>query len=264
MTAFWKRKKPAASPGPEDRQTEPAVGGSGSAGQAPADSARGDARLRLLPLHGIYVELAGGRRIDVVNIASDGVGLFRNSQNSWPDTGARLKGQLVVGDFRSPVELEIVHITGLVVGCRGIGLTSELRDLIRSYLDVELAASRIREANPKILRKDPEGDTRWFIGPNNCELFLVHQNERLIRFELSLFGVHFTGGPSLPLKYGFVIDDEGAGEVKYKGSAIVRSVSRIPADMMQTAIRFVENVPSLSPALRSVLAESIRRGIEGR
>lgn len=211
-------------------------------------------RVRLMPLHDVYFRPVGetGEPVVVANLSSSGLGLVRESGRFWPQPHVVVQGTLVLPQGQFQLQIKVVRNTPTIVGCAFVSGTPELFDAIQKYFQTELHALQLTQVRPEILKPEPDGTPRLFRSSRNCELFLVERDGALVRFQLSFLGHYFEGMPGQPLRYGFIHGDDKE-KPKYKGSSIVRVSGNIPSEVIETAKKFILNVPDLSKQQRGAI-----------
>jgi len=215
-------------------------------------------RIRLLPLHNIEFTLkhpSATYHIKLANLSLSGAGFIRSTAISWPPVGTILRGDFKVEKKNYPVCAQIVHISPLVVGCSYEGDVSGVQGMIKDYFRVEMLALKMIEVHPGDIpgKKEAEGIPRWFRGQDNCELFLVVEGTDVVRFQMCVFGNYIEGGESNKLSYGTVLGDIDEKKPRSKASSSIRTTEKISIEVMDTAIKFAENIESLAPEYRSAI-----------
>ncbi|MDH5297479.1 MAG: hypothetical protein OEV91_00485 [Desulfobulbaceae bacterium] len=244
--------EPAAAPEPEELRVT----------RAP--------RVHILPLHNIHFVMAGsgsGDPASLANLSFSGVGLLADGHRRWPPPGAMIFGDFLFGGDRHPVSMLVVRSAGKIVGCQFDSSSKErLRPLVLRYFDLELSALRLYPVDPQYLKEEEDGQPHWLRGHDNCELFLVEREGRLVRFNLTFFGNHIEGGAELPLRFGQVVDTEeggGDGGYKMKESSLISPLASFPPELLERAWRFVANIEPLAEEHRRVILWRLRQGMAG-
>lgn len=235
------------------------VATAGDAENAPGDTkVCRSARISVFPVYDVYFQAAQGNREPavVVNVSSSGMGLLRVSGRLWPERGAVLDGEVNVHGKQVSVQAKVVRSTAAIVGCSFLGDTTLLAQTLSEYFSVELSAVHLSEVNPEILKKESDGTGRLFRSRQNCELYLVERDSRLVRFQMSFLGNYLEGSHEEGLKFGYVHGDDRE-KPKYEGSSLVRYISMIPPEVLTSAEKFVSNVPGLDKAHCAAIAALI-------
>jgi len=197
--------------------------------------------------------------LQLANLSTSGVGFMKSSSTTWPSTGSILKGDFLVAGSEIATSLQIVHISAKIVGCRIIENNAEVERMVNDYFNLELSAVRLIPVNPAILKSEPDGKPQWFKGENNCELYVVEKEQRLVRYNLSFFGNYIEGSPRTALKYGHIVEDEELKEgPKYKGSSIVRLVSDLPVEIIDLSLKFLTNIESLDKGILEEIQTTLK------
>lgn len=209
-------------------------------------------RVTLEPLHHVFFELqrpfAKGK-IRLVNLSLSGLGFRRDDLERWPEPGQTVEGLLHLHGRAYPFTAKTVHVSSKIVGARFETLPPTLETAILEHFKIELSAVELTRVNPAMLKADPEGDTHWFFGPNDCEIYYVSRGPEILHFHLSFLGNYIEGGTKKPLQLG-VLDSsdpqdaaESTGTIRVKGSILVRKVSSADRNALEglrtAAKRFV-------------------------
>lgn len=220
-------------------------------------------RVQVIPIHGVTLKILSGENSDktlaLSNISASGLGANPHQGMPLPRKGELLQATVLFPSARYPVKIRIAHSSELAMGCAFIEEFSILKNEILHYFNVELAAKELVEVNSDILKGEPDGAPRLFRGRNNCELFLVEHEGKIVRFQLSFFGNYIEGGEGLKTKLGFLSSTQNE-KPKYKGSSIVRLVSELSPEIIHNAMKFVDNIKMLSTEQREIICIAIRHG----
>jgi hypothetical protein len=168
-----------------------------------------------------------------------------------------------------PIEARIAGLSSRVVECDLITAISlkdaqaatELRDTIESYFKVELGAIHMMRVNPAMVKSVPDGTPHWFYGDNNCSLYFVVSEGKIVRFSVSIFGNYIEGGEGKPMRYGQVTGDEAREAYQYKGASEVKWADRIPSDFTETISKFLFNISKLEPTFRFSISDMVGKAI---
>ena len=247
----------AAFSGDSETSGEPAEAQTSVMARAP--------RVRILPLHNISFILGASdtvQPISLSNISTTGVSFIRDSRQVWPQTGTIIDGKFLFQGREYPASMQIVHISGNMVGCQfSTAVREVISPMVLRYFELELSALQLTPVNSNFLKKPEDGEPRWFRGKDNCELYYVENEGRIVRFNLTFFGNHIEGGDKLPLRYGeVVVDDEitDADGYKIKETALIRPRGALSPEVMGMTFKFVANIDSLSESHRSELLTELK------
>lgn len=219
-------------------------------------------RIKVTPLQRVRLLLGSAHpvAVELVNLSTGGAAFLKSGLQGEVAPGFFVQGALEFMDGeKAEVEIEVVHVTEELVGCRFAGeLPSRA---IERFFSTELTALSMTEIKPEMLKNEPEGQSRWFFNPTaGCDLFYVESHSVVLRFALSLFGNYFEwNGDSL--QFGEVSPDPQSSErggPAYKGSSLVswkaRTKAQIPPDRLELGSRFVSAVPGLPTHVRAQIA----------
>jgi len=210
-----------------------------------------ESRVDVLPLHNVSFNLKDpphSTPLPIANLSFGGVGILANGVRGIEGVHQKIKGSLNVAQKDIGLELRIAFHRGTSIGCEFINPSPELRKTIQSYFDLELSALEMRQINDQELAKNLGESPHWYLGENNCELYLVEKNEKLASFRLSFFGNSIEYQAGLPLKYGFAVIDPEKESAWKAGDEVVPG-----------AIKFVSNIGTLSPQLKKEIRDIISR-----
>jgi len=204
-------------------------------------------RVSLLPLHEVKFHMSspvesGG--ILVANLSASGAGFIRASARSWPPEQSILRGNLELAGKSIPVVLKVIHNSPGIVGCSFEGESTQLKKILDTSFGVDLLAMKLEEVPAKLQKGMSEGKARQFRGNENCDLYFVEDTTGVAVFRLSLLGNVIECGEN--------------------GNATLLGGEKIPLDTGIQAIRFIENIPALTPNQKSAIASVIERAISGK
>lgn len=205
-------------------------------------------RVRVTTLHRLSFDCRNlapqvSKPVEIANISATGIGLVNDGKIQWPSPGATLEGSLRFENEKFEVRLEIMHVGDSAVGCRYLGATDELQRFLLRYFRIETSAARMVQVNPDVLRAEEDGSPRLFRGLDNCELYLVEKNSKLVRFSLVFFGNH--------------IESDAAGSTRFASNS-----GALKRDEISAAIKFVQNIEGLPIDLCEAICVRLR-GISG-
>jgi hypothetical protein len=225
---------------------------------------RRDSRVVVVPLESLTFRFTSKPVLGtcpVLNISTNGLGLLRARGQLFPGPGEVLRGVLVFPNREVDVEIKIVHLGPMIVGCQFIDLSENGLKQVEAYFAAELSGMGLTAVNPAILKKEPLGKPRLYRGRNNCELFFVEHKGKVIRFELSFFGNFIEGNSDGRVRFGYLEDDDRGSKARYKGTTLVRLVSGMPRETVDAACRLVDHVTELEPELRDQIIGAIGQAL---
>jgi len=218
-------------------------------------------RVQLDPLHAVRFELTNSpAKLELGNLSISGMGLFTRSLPAGVKNNDLLEGELICGDGRVKVTARVVHLGQTLTGCQFIGHDADVNRLVQSYFNLELSAVTMISVRSELLQEDPDGTPHWIHGKNNCELFFISKNDRVIRFNLTFFGNYIEGGEEMRPKYGQIMEEEDAlGKPRHKSSALIRWDSSLATQLEPYALRFLASVPHLEESHRQAIARVLEQ-----
>lgn len=220
-------------------------------------------RVQLLALHQVtflFDEASGLQRASVSNLSMGGMALlWPDPEQSLPTLQSTFSGSLEIVRQTFPLKGKFVHTSDRIVGCQFTEVPSSYASDLARYFNTELAATRLHPINPEMLEAQPDGNPHFFAGPNQCELFYVENQGRLIRFSLTFLGNHLEGLENGDVKAGWIKEDTGRDEKPtYKGSSLVHSVGQLPPETFNSVLRFIHNIPCLNPEIGDEIIQRIQ------
>lgn len=223
-----------------------------------------DKRIRILPLHEILFTLDdSSEKIELVNLSITGAGLLKESREEWPPVGSVLSGEFTYRKTRYPVEMHIKHINSNIIGCDFSETHRDsMRKLVTSYFDIELNALQLVKIDSQYIKQRYDGESSWFRGADNCEIFLVENENNIIYFNMSFFGNYIEGGEDKSISVSNVIDDDGEGKISTKKSDLVQQIDDSSSEILTHALKFVANANALTARQKSSLNNLLSKSLK--
>lgn len=219
------------------------------------------ARISLLPLHHISLRLlepASEQTHFLSNVSTSGLGIVRKTMNIALKANQTVRAELRFGSTGLPITMKVIHVSDAVVGCEFQGDLTEVQKRVNEYFDLEFGALNLLQVNPEMLQEDPDGQPHLLHGDNGCELYLISQGSKIIRFNLTFFGNHIEGGNGKPTRFGQVIEDGPLEKVRYKGSNLIRWNSEKKSNLIASATRFINGIKFLTSEQKEGLIQLIQ------
>ncbi len=215
-------------------------------------------RVPISPLHRVHFDLESPTHalgLKLSNISTSGIGLI--VENNTISPGSPLKGRLVFNQkTHVPIEMKAIHITHGIAGSHYLNPSSDLKKAIQDFFKLELAGLGTMKVNPKYHKKETDGTSAWITG-DNCDLYYVAEEDKVIRFKLTFLGNHFTAAQGKPLYVGHVSSGHSSDdEIRYKGSDLLEDV-KISKELIESALTVINHIPHLSDAHRSGIIQMI-------
>jgi hypothetical protein len=107
-------------------------------------------------------------------------GLAFSIDDLYPfERGQILKGVVILAGIDIPVEVEVMHVRELSIGCRMVAPPGTWAKTVRDYLDPMHVAKRLREVAPEYVKQQGDDglNTRWFQGGPACDVYLWENTE---------------------------------------------------------------------------------------
>jgi len=218
-------------------------------------------RIKILALHNIHFtspQLPHPSEFTLANLSISGLGCILHDA-SWPPPGSTVEGFLKIEEIAHPTTLRVIHLNHGIAGASFQNPSIQLIRAISDYLDIELAAVNLKAVPSTNLKEEPDGEPFWFYGTNNCELFFVLKDDKIVRFYLTLFGNYVEGTLDQPLKYGKV-QENTQDRIAHKESATILWQPTWDQRLTDLTDRMLLNITKLQPEHR----EALRRAIAGK
>ena len=106
--------------------------------------------------------------------------------------------------------------------------------------------------NPK-----SHGDPHWYHGDNNCELYFVERNDKILNFHITFFGNAIEFSVEGRMIYGHVWDEERDKDIAYKGSKLIKVVDKMEVEILYESKSFVRQIPLLGEHFKQQIIEII-------
>lgn len=222
-------------------------------------------RVQLVPLHHVAFRKKGAEpgdpMIRMTNLSATGAGFYRDSAPNWPKEGGTLSGHIVLGEKEYEVTLKIVYLTPNRVGGHFIQPPLALKHAVEQYFDLELAALKLDEVRPELLKEEPDGQPHWFIASDHCELFYVERDGRVSHFHLHFFGTYMETDKSGKLRYGKVDESHSPDKPSAKESELIQSTSKPDSAVFEAAVKFVRNIEKADPLARETICNVLSQAM---
>lgn len=212
-------------------------------------------RVALVPLLRLSLQypLGNEKLLPLLNISRTGFALSRSSAGTVlkdaKETSSRdgLQGRI----DSKVITFRVVRVGDSILGCQIHDPDQSIGDWIESILNAELSAQKMKPRK----KSAEEGETYWFSGGENCELYYTVTGEQIDRFTLCFFGNYIKGGEQRPYLYGEALSDE------LTAPAPSRKVKKAPTEeFLRRSIQFLHNIPDLPLRHIELLTKLILRG----
>lgn len=196
-----------------------------------------------------------GEALRIANISTTGLG-FVFYDEPWVQPGVQISGWVRVEESEELVTLVIVHLSSSLVGCAFVDPSASLRNWIVQYFDSELAAMQLRQVSPQIMSADLGVNRVWLWGSENCEIYYETKQDFLYYFYVSLFGNFFEGGQGVQTKFGYLTEEWEP--MKIKASSLIHLVSKVPSDVIDRAVKFVQYSTFIDEAIKQQIVSGLQ------
>ncbi len=221
-------------------------------------------RVTLAPLHHLYFDLCSPiscSKLTIANISTTGIGFFKGKVENWPTSnGTLLSGTLHFQEQAADIQLKIVHINSEVVGCCFTSLPANFENTLSRYFQIELSAMQLDKIAKQYLKEESDGESHWFRGPNNCELFMVVAENSVLRFTISFFGNLLEYRAKKTVRYSRMNQEE-ENRAKMKGSELISHETTVPREIGESSIKFIMNIKELAAKHRDFICNIITQAI---
>lgn len=185
------------------------------------------------------------------NISSTGLG-FLIVPGEHFQVGQELTCEIEVFNIgHLQFKMKVVHTTQKLVGCQVTDHMSEYASLVDEYFESELSAKHLSTFSSDKLKNSILGTPLLFSG-KDCELYVIHQDKKLIAYKLTY--------------KGNVIEQNKDGQVLvsliYGATSVM--AAEIPYSLSEKTMRFVNGIDALLPELKNKLVEGIKKATESK
>lgn len=194
-------------------------------------------------LRGVYLRATelGEKECRIANVSELGIGVETENAH-LPATGTLLNARLVVGHAAIPVTVKVIHATNPIMGMQFVAPSEELRSIIRSFFEPELAGASLRlvQSPPRVPGSDA---VLRYSNDASDTLELVIYNNRIKAFRVGILGntVEWSQGDDVAL-----VQDDRRGELE---------------DFLRAQlVKFVQNAEVIHPSHRRQL-EAVLHGL---
>ncbi|MBL6991674.1 MAG: hypothetical protein ISR65_17970 [Bacteriovoracaceae bacterium] len=180
------------------------------------------------------------------NISAQGLAFIYEKDKSEIAVSTTLQGVVFIRDNDCPVSLEVRYVGPRRVGCLVKNQDRKYHNMVNKYFLDELAALDLHQVKSEKLKNDPDGVPAWFFGDRNYELYYVEDNNQVVKFNLSIFGNIIDLKPGGNITCSTIIEDNTTTRAKFKKTEMVETTSKVPADILEHAKKFVSYIEDLN------------------
>lgn len=194
-------------------------------------------RIKIQHFHKIHLYI-NEEKYEVANISTSGIGFIDLNKKLDYFKGDHIRAGIKILDKYCDIELNIRHRNNELVGCKVVSSCELYQNYIENYFQSELEGLKLREIDRKSIQKKNEGNSFWFYGDSNHEIYFIEKENILTSFQINYNGqMVFYDGKHVQTG---VLWEEEAEDVAYKASALIRPSEKLSKDMMEFIFRFVE------------------------
>lgn len=218
---------------------------------------RQNPRLPLKPLHKVSFQFEkNGTFYKLFNISIGGFGFFSRKESSVNSEKNNHSVQLYIDTLKFEVQIEVVHRSDKVTGCRFVNSDPKLVEAIENYFIIELSALKMSRVESKD-DGSPEGKILFFLGQNNCEI-LIHENYGAVQhFSIILFGNYLEGDQKGTLWVGEKIDYPTA--IAPDGVHLFKPVQKADIHLIESASRLIDSVQGLTEVQKKTIIDLLMK-----
>jgi hypothetical protein len=215
-------------------------------------------RIKLTAEHHISLELYDrlqrGRTtpFTLANISVSGLAFMSPDFDFSTSVGGVLRGVFRLGEQSSAVELQVVHHTRGLVGARWISMDPIFKKSLFDFLGPEQAATESVRTPQDQLQPEPDGTPLHYRGLSGNEYFAVHHEGRVVRQQVTIFGIRIGRVTGERLEFAARNKKIGEAQTGAAGEDLVL-FPMMPDDQQKVlaqAVRFIRALPGLEPELQ--------------
>lgn len=196
-------------------------------------------------------------KIWLSNISTSGVAFKFEGSNEQFIVGDKVSVVFSIYENECPVNVEVVRVDDDTIGCRLLNNISRFSELISKFYKIELSAADMSHVDSQRLNPKKHGDPHWYHGDNNCELYFVERNDKILNFHITFFGNAIEFGVDGRMVYGHVWDEERDKDIAYKGSKLIKVVDKMEDEILEESKGFVRQIPLLDDHFKQQIIEII-------
>lgn len=195
--------------------------------------------------------MVDGKRYTLRNVSQEGVGLWMRAPAPFGLVpGARVSGDVVIGNEIFPVGLEIRHVSSHLVGLRFTQAPPELSKLFQELLEPSHYASGI-VARPESGQIDPKRNLHrlWYRGEVDTELMVWYQESRMIQaIQIRWLGRWVFRQLNQKAETGYLVEDGNPQPTtELKEAELWSRQSPADPEIIGQAAQFLTSVPPPLP-----------------
>jgi hypothetical protein len=177
-------------------------------------------------------------QLEIFNISSTGIALLYNESIPIPN---QFDGFLELNGTTFNIELQVIHKTKEVVGCKFISHSEKFISSLQKFFKMQFIASAFAEVNSDFLRKPENGSVHWFIDGSNNEIYYTLQNESVSLFYITLNDRYIEGTAKNIIKTGQLSSDK-AKDLAMKSSRTVNYDDTPDKETLKKSLQLLQYV----------------------
>lgn len=203
------------------------------------------------------IEFKNDFMVTLENISTSGVAFSFIGKNTDFNVHDIIEVNFEIYEHPCSVNIEVVRIEDDVIGARIISNIAEFNQLVCKFYKIELSAAEMSHVDSKRLNPKKHGDPHWYHGDNNCELYFVERNERIINFHITYFGNAIEYGQTGKFVFGHIWEEEREKDIHFKGSHLIKIVDSMEFEIVEESKSFIRQIPLLDDHYKQQIIEII-------
>lgn len=203
------------------------------------------------------VEFKNDFVITLKNISTSGVAFDFTGVNSDFHVHDVFEINFEIYNYQCSVNVEVVRTDKNVIGVRIISNIAEFNQLVCKFYKIELSAAEMSYVDSKRLNPKKDGDPHWYHGDNNCELYFVERNKKIMNFHITFFGNAIEYGQTGKFVFGHIWEDEREKDIYFKGAHLIKIVDSMEYEIIEESKSFIRQIPLLDDYLKQQIIDII-------
>lgn len=199
--------------------------------------------------------------LSLYNISTSGVGFKYVGDPSWFELDNKYKVLFGVHGETCEVEVSVTRVSDDMIGARVVTNLSGFADLLNHFYKIELLSAEMTYTGPEKMNPKKAGEPHWFHSNNGSELFYTIKEDNVTSFNITYLGNTIDSSDMMTLKFGHIWEDEKIG-LKFKGSSLIKSVDSLEVDIIDEAVRFLNQVPKIDDKHKQQILDTLSMNLK--
>jgi len=212
-------------------------------------------RVKIQHFHKIEL-LIEDQKYEISNISTSGLGIITDNKSFQPTKGSIIPAVVKIIDELCDISLEVVFTSSNSIGYRVSGACDVYKKFVVNYFNSELQALNLRAIDPANLAPNADGKPFWFHGDQNHEVFFTTVDHEITTYQINFHGYMVIMEPNGNVITGVTWDEDDELH-KIKSSTLVKSIFKLPKDIMEFIYRFVETIEGIDSNHHNFLLKSL-------